>query len=259
MKFIIITPTYKRPDNLLAAVQSVMDQSYGDWRMIIVNDSPADIPYGQAEEKIKNDKRIAYIKNIENRGANFARNQALDIAARDTTDDDWIVFLDDDDTLAKNALQTLVETHATYPKEKWIVTNRASYDGTSFTKAPQNDRHYSYAWGYLITKQFKGDATHCIHLAEIKNIRFPKTVRQGEEWLFYYELSLSIKKFFYRNSNTTFSFGYAPEGLNFRKRSKKERFAALCSLIRESAERGMLLHPTLWLYLTARILLLPFQ
>jgi len=256
MKFTIITPTYKRPDNLLSAIQSVMDQSYTNWHMIIVNDSPSDQSYGKIEEKVKNDPQITYIKNDANRGVNFSRNRALDIAVPSATNDDWIIFLDDDDTLAKDSLKRLSKVHEDHPQEKWIVTNRASYEGVSFTKAPHTDTRYSYIFEYLLTRKIRGDATHCIHAKEIKDIRFSKRVKQAEEWLFYYELALSIKKFFYHDHNSTLSFGYHLEGLNFRKRSRKEKFLTLCSLVRESYERNIIVHPTLLSYFLARTILL---
>ena len=45
MKFSIITPTYKRADKLSRAVNSLRNQTYTDWEMIIVNDSPAETEY----------------------------------------------------------------------------------------------------------------------------------------------------------------------------------------------------------------------
>lgn len=252
MKIYIITPTHKRPEELLRSMRSVLDQTYTGWEMIIVNDSPFDTAYEKTEKEIRKDPRIIYLKNEKNEGVNFSRNRALDLLKEMSEVNDWIIFLDDDDTLAKDALETLVEIHKKNPAEKWILTNRASYEGKSFTKIPFTDREYSYVSGFLIARKLKGDATHFIKAEETKDIRFPKYVRQGEEWLFYYQLALKVRKFFYHNHNCTLSFGYSENGLNLRKRNKKERLQALFSLVRESYLLNIIWHPTMLLYLGAR-------
>ena len=62
MKFSIITPTHKRAEMLIRAVTSVKNQTYTDWEMIIVNDSPTDSSYTSFTETI-NDARIRYHLN----------------------------------------------------------------------------------------------------------------------------------------------------------------------------------------------------
>ena len=259
MKFYIITPTYKRIDDLLKAIKSVINQTYIDWQMIIVNDSPSDTTYKNKESEIKKDNRITYLINSENKGVNFSRNRAIDTIEKKATSNDWVIFLDDDDTLEKEALETLVKINKENPDEKWILTNRASYDGVSFTKISKTNKHYHYILDFLLIKKLKGDATHCINAEIIKNIRFPKLVKQGEEWLFYYELALKINMFFYVNHNCTLSNGYSPDGLNFRKRTKKERFLTLLQLTKESYKRKIIWHPTLLIYLLIRFVLILFK
>ena len=96
MRFSIITPTYKRSDKLIRAVKSVQAQTYKDWEMVVVNDSPNDETYIPFASSI-NDPRIHYHVNKTNSGVNFTRNFALD---RVSADSKWVVFLDDDDYLA---------------------------------------------------------------------------------------------------------------------------------------------------------------
>lgn len=76
--------------------------------MIIVNDSP-EYNYQRIEEflKDKNDKRIKYFKNDQNRGVNYSRNRAID---QISTDSDYTFFLDDDDRLTRDSLSRQVET-----------------------------------------------------------------------------------------------------------------------------------------------------
>ncbi len=233
----------------MRAVASVQTQTYADWEMIIVNDSPDDDAYHGFASSIS-DPRIHYYLNPTNKGVNFTRNHALDKVSADSK---WIIFLDDDDNLSPDALQTLHELILSQGKQNWFVTNRAYKDGTPAIKVKESDRNYSYAWDYLLLRKIKGDATHAISTACINLIRFSHHVKQGEEWLFFYQLGLT-EKMFYHNHNSTITDGYdIVNGLNFRKRTKGERFKDICHLFYEGRQRGFGYQPTFLLYLVARL------
>lgn len=250
--FSIITPTHNRADKLTRAVESLLDQTYTDWEMIIVNDSPSDTSYESFASAI-NDSRIHYFVNEKNYGVNYSRNRALDNVSPDSN---WVIFLDDDDYLTPDTLATFRELITSHPNEKWFVTNRALTSGKSTTNFPKNNTRYSYAWNYLITKKCKGDATHCIEtkLIQKNKIRFSKHIKQAEEWLFFYQTGLRTKMF-YHNHNSTLTDGYNPEtGLNFRKRTSGEQLKTLSAITSEGYRLRLLHHPTLLVYLFMRLI-----
>jgi glycosyltransferase involved in cell wall biosynthesis len=241
MKFSIITPTFRRKELLVRAVTSLVAQTYKDWEMIIVNDSPTDLSYKEFASSI-NDPRIHYHENISNKGVNYSRNYALE---RVSSDSKWVIFLDDDDYLAPDTLRMFSELILLHGDTKWFMTNRAYKDGTSLTRVPNDDTSYSYAWKYLIGKRIKGDATHCIEnkLITHNHIRFSKYVKQGEEWFFFYQLGLHTP-LFYHDHNSTISDGYdASLGLNFRKRSFREKYETLAQLFYEASMRKIIRAP----------------
>lgn len=250
MKFSIITPTYRRADKLVRAIRSVQAQTYPDWEMIIINDSPADTSYAEFASSI-NDPRIRYMANDRNMGVNFSRNRALDAVSATS---DWVVFLDDDDYLAPDALMTFQELARDYQGINWFITNRAYKDGTPVTNVKNAEKKYSYAWDYLLFRRIRGDATHIIKTKCINHVRFSKHVKQGEEWIFFYQLGLT-EKLFYHDHNSTITDGYDIEhGLNFRARSYWNRFEDLLILFGEGVGRGFVRRPTFLLYFTLRIL-----
>ncbi len=248
MKFCIITPTYNRPEKLKRAVNSVLSQSYTDFEMIIVNDSPEDSSYRDIALEIKKDSRIKYLVNDSNSGVNFSRNRALDVLSPDTN---WVIFLDDDDYLAIDALATFKILIETQPDEAWFMTNRAYANGAPITMSPKNATSYSYAWDYLITKRIKGDATHCIRAEKIRSIRFPTLIKQAEEWLFFFQLGTTAKPF-YHNFNSTLSDGYAETGLNYRRRTASEQLGTFYLIIKEGAHRGLIFYPSFIVYICMR-------
>ena len=250
MKFSIITPTYKRSILLMRTIKSVVDQKYTNWEMIIVNDSPEDTSYQQFISSAK-DGRVRYYVNDKNRGVNYSRNFAMDNVSSDS---DWIIFLDDDDYLSPEALEELKDLILSKQNIKWFVTNRAYADGRLITKFPKNDNFYSYIWDSLILKKCKGDVTHCINTKLIKNIRYSKHIKQAEEWLFYYQISLK-EKMYYSSLNTTLTDGYdETHGLNFRKRSRSQEYDNLKSFVKEGCDLKILHHVTFIIYLLMRLI-----
>lgn len=252
MLFSIITPTHKRADNLIRAVNSVLAQTYTDWEMIIVNDSPNDTSYRTFTSSI-NDSRIHYHVNDINHGVNFTRNSAINKVSADSK---WIIFLDDDDYFAPDALQTFHNLIMSNHDQKWFVTNRAHTNGVPVTRFPKDDTYYSYTWSYLLLKRCKGDATHCIETKLITHskIQFSHHVKQGEEWFFFYQLGI-LSNMYYHSHNSTITDGYnTSSGLNFRKRTRTEQFETLSKLVYEGSKIKLLHHPTFLLYIFFRMI-----
>ena len=252
MKFSIITPTFRRKELLERAVASCLAQTYKDWELLIVNDSPMDLTYKEFTSSI-NDPRIHYHENSTNKGVNYSRNLALNKVSSDSK---WIIFLDDDDYFAPDTLKTFSDLILLYDNSKWFLTNRATNTGISLTIAPHDDTSYSYAWSYLIGRRIRGDATHCIETKLITQLhaQFSKYVKQGEEWFFFYQIGLHTR-LFYHDHNSTISGGYNPvSGLNFRKRTIGEQLETLSKLLYEGRQRKTILSPTFILYLLMRLI-----
>ncbi len=227
MKFSIITPTHKRPKELKRAVESLLNQDYPNWEMIIINDSP-NFNYTEIDNgDIMRDKRIRYFKNKENMGVNFSRNFALDNISLDS---DYIIFLDDDDWLNQQCLSEAINTVKQNPAHGWYVSNRAIFnDNKPITINVVNKKEINYLKDYLIFKKFKGDATHVIS-TKYKNIRFSKKVKQAEEWMYFVQLS---NNFFYYDFNSTFSDGYDYEGVSRMYKNKIEKLKNTVKLYQE--------------------------
>ncbi|MDC7286907.1 glycosyltransferase [Blautia schinkii] len=86
----IIMPSYNTAQYIAETIQWVINQTYQNWELIIVDDCSTD-DTDIVVEKIK-DPRIKYIKNERNSGAAVSRNRALRIA-----NGRWVAFLDSDD------------------------------------------------------------------------------------------------------------------------------------------------------------------
>jgi glycosyltransferase involved in cell wall biosynthesis len=87
----IVMPTYKRASVILKAVNSVLNQSYTNWELVIVDDGGKDNT-GDVLSKL-NDDRIKYFELPKNQGVSFARNKALELSTGE-----FVCYLDSDNT-----------------------------------------------------------------------------------------------------------------------------------------------------------------
>lgn len=91
-KISVIIPTYNRADLIDRAIKSILNQTYQNFEIVIIDDSPND----KTEKVVKefNDKRIKYIRNKIRRGFVGAKNQGVEESSPDSK---YIAILDDDD------------------------------------------------------------------------------------------------------------------------------------------------------------------
>lgn len=100
----IIVPVYNVEKYLNVCIKSIVNQTYTNLEIILVDDGSKD-KSGQLCEKWKSaDQRIQVIHK-ENAGLGFARNSGLDIATGD-----YVMYIDSDDYISKNMVQKLLDT-----------------------------------------------------------------------------------------------------------------------------------------------------
>ena len=78
----IITPSYNTANFIGKTIESVLEQTYQNWEMIIVDDCSQDNTDEVVQQYLV-DERIRYIKNEVNSGAALSRNRALKEARGD--------------------------------------------------------------------------------------------------------------------------------------------------------------------------------
>jgi glycosyltransferase involved in cell wall biosynthesis len=101
----VIVPVYNVEQGIGRCIDSVMNQSYSDWELILVDDGSSDRSGALCDEYAARDTRIRVVHK-ENGGVSMARNLGLDMAQGE-----WVVFVDGDDTISPNHLK-LIKEHA---------------------------------------------------------------------------------------------------------------------------------------------------
>ena len=103
----VVIPTYKRPKKLERAVQSVLNQTYENLEIIVVNDDPRE------EELLEiKDDRIKVINHSENKGGAAARNTGIR-----NSHGKYVALLDDDDKFIPKKIKLEVEVMEKLPED----------------------------------------------------------------------------------------------------------------------------------------------
>ena len=164
----IIMPSYNTAPYINETIQSVLNQTYTNWELIIVDDCSTD----NTDEVLSeiNDERIKYFKNEKNSGAAVTRNRALREAKGQ-----WIAFLDSDDLWMPEKLDKQIN----FMKENGYIFSYTNYEeidvegnktGVKVTgpKKVTKTGMFNYCWPGCLTVMFDATKVGLIQIADIK-------------------------------------------------------------------------------------------
>lgn len=106
-KVSIIVPTRNRKDWLRQALRSARDQTWPDKEMVVVDEASTDGTIAMLAEEFP---EAQIVKHAASRGPSAARNSGIAAAGGD-----WILFLDDDDVLHPDHIESLVRASREAP------------------------------------------------------------------------------------------------------------------------------------------------
>lgn len=164
----IIMPSYNTGLYIADSIQSVIEQTYQNWELIIVDDCSVD----NTDEVVAEfqDQRIHYLKNDTNSGAAVSRNRALREAKGK-----WIAFLDSDDLWYPTKLEEQI-SFMTKNMYYFSYTNYEEMDsdgsltGVQVTGPKKITKRgmYRYCWPGCLTVMYDAEK---IGLIQIENIK----------------------------------------------------------------------------------------
>lgn len=197
MKFSIILPVYNVENYLHPCVDSILNQTFKDFEVILVDDGSPDSSPQICEEYVQKDARVKVIHQ-QNTGQAGARNTGLEVA-----NGEYICYIDSDDFLInKNVLQLLADKTLDKPdivhykfvewfesdgliadcKFDYIVPTLGRSVAEVYCDLIDKDAYYNSAWSKIIRRDLLID----------NNIRFVKgIVGEDNEW--YYHVVMVAK------------------------------------------------------------------
>lgn len=165
----IIMPSYNTADYISETVQSVLNQTYQNWELIIVDDCSTDNT-DEVIQPLLVDQRIHYFKNKTNSGAAVSRNKALREAKGK-----WIAFLDSDDLWLPEKLEKQIAFmkkngyHFSYTNYIEIDSHGKS-NGVRVTGPTKITKTgmFNYCWPGCLTVMYDAEYVGLVQIEDIK-------------------------------------------------------------------------------------------
>lgn len=149
-KVSVIIPTYNRAHLIKRAIESILNQSFQDFEIIIVDDGSTDSTEDVIKSFQEKDKRIRYFRHGKNEGEGAARNTGIKLSQSP-----FIAFQDSDDISLPERLEKQVKILEKEPNEvglvysdMWRITKKEKSYFHSPTIMPENKITYNKALAY---------------------------------------------------------------------------------------------------------------
>lgn len=196
-EFSIIVPVYNVEKEIKKCLDSIKNQTYGDFEVLCVDDCGKDSSMDIVREYAQKDNRFKILTHEHNRGVSAARNTGLDNASGEYT-----MFVDSDDWLETNALE-IIKNNFDKSKSEVIVFNiyncypdgkKEINDTTNFKKSNQTqvlltENNLNTFIGVVWNRAYKTSLINDNH------IRFPEGMII-EDSDFTFKISMHIKSVF---------------------------------------------------------------
>lgn len=166
----IITPTHNCGKYIEETIKSVIEQTYKNWEMLIIDDCSTDNTEQIVEKYQKIYPNIIYKKLQKNSGVAIARNTALKMAKGR-----YMAFLDSDDLWSKEKLEKQI---------KFMQDNNYYFTYTNYEEIDENSNllgkritgpkkitkvgMYNYCWPGCLTVMYDSEKVGLIQIEDIK-------------------------------------------------------------------------------------------
>lgn len=180
----VVIPVYNVENYLKDSIKSVLNQTYKNFEIVLVDDGSADNCPGICDQYANQYRHIRVIHKV-NGGLASARNAGLKLLAEDENKPEYLLFLDSDDRLDKDALSGMVRIAERYGSDM-IIPDRY-YKVSEKTKKVSLERLFPPRLYRIDPKEFVVDTliangcawrAHCVmykfKLLQEKNIVFPE-------------------------------------------------------------------------------------
>ena len=192
-KITVVIPVYNTEKYLDKCLSSVVNQTFLDIKVIIVNDGSTDNSLEICKKYALKDSRITLI-NKANEGVSVARNIGIELA-----EGEWIYFLDSDDFLDLDTFEYLMK-EVFSSNADIIQFGLRSYSNSTLIreKKPSSKKEYQNLKKFIHENELKPVSAwlHFFNLKVIKqnNILFNTNLKHGEDILFVYSMYCHAQK-----------------------------------------------------------------
>jgi teichuronic acid biosynthesis glycosyltransferase TuaG len=181
----IITPSYNSEKFISETINSIINQTYANWELLITDDYSTDNTIEIVKSYVKNDSRIKLFKLEKNSGASVARNNSIN-----NSKGKYIAFLDSDDLWEKNKLHEQVF----FMKHNNIHLSFTAYIiideyGNSTGKTVDLSQKGSFSYKDMLAKKATlGCSTVMLYKKTFEGLLNIPLLRTGQDYAFWLKL-----------------------------------------------------------------------
>jgi glycosyltransferase involved in cell wall biosynthesis len=206
----ILLSSYNHQHFISEAIQSVLDQTFKDWQLWVLDDCSTDGTLAVVDDYVTRDNRITLFKSKKNSGKSAQLNKRLK-----QIDTECIAFLDSDDIWEYQKLEEQLDVLDKHPDmglvftDGWMLDSRTSssrqldnawksdLEGKKFSDVHRNP---SALQGDMFEDIIQGNfifySSCLVKSSYAKEIKFSETINRSMDWLFFVELS-KLTNFYY--------------------------------------------------------------
>lgn len=195
-KVSIIIPVHNAEKFIGKTIESVLNQTYKNWEMLIFNDKSKDNSLKIIKKYSEKDERIKVVDSKENVGVVAARNKLIEIATGE-----FIAFLDADDYWKQNKLEKQI---------KFMRKNNALISCTEYTRVTEDEKEINdiiikeiITYEDMLKNNYLGCLT-VIYNANKLGKRYFKERKKNEDYVLWLEIVKETKIIFGLKENLAF-------------------------------------------------------
>ena len=187
----IIIPYYNRISQVLNSIESVFEQSYEDWELILIDDSSCE-DKSSVEKYIKGpqNQQIIHIINKNNKGPGYSRNRGINVS-----NGEFLLFLDSDDLIKPYFLEKLVEELSEY---KLFVYCTAEWSDGQIYK--NSNKIFENALPTLLSENRPWHTSSILWNKKFIAY-FDESLRNWEDYLFDFKSALNMNRICFVNQS----------------------------------------------------------
>ena len=220
----ILMPVYNAEKYLNETIDTIKNQSFSNWELIIVDDGSIDNSKEICTKLMNDDKRIKYIFQ-ENLGVSHTRNVALENAQGK-----YIVFVDSDDLIHEDYLKILINSIEKNNSDISVcnfierkISNTGKVEDITREFYPKEVMEMSEMKDYIMDFGNSGllnplwNKIYKREIIENNNITFDEKVETGEDFIFNLQYFRKVKKisfikdslyYYIRRNNNSITYKY---------------------------------------------------
>ena len=208
----IIVPAYNRIDELVDAVKSILNQSYKNIEILIIDDySTVDI---HSAILLLNSDKIKYFKTNQNVGVTEARKFGIE-----NLNGDLITFLDDDDYISPNCIEDKVKLFQSNPKLNFVMSDYLENNLVNKNQIPHSMEKFAANFKVEICNRPGPFFQCCMFKRELiknYNLLFDNKAIPSEDWDFFLNISkLDLNIGYINQLDFTWNYSENSQSANF--------------------------------------------